>query len=156
MCKNQKCCQNGKNASVSMTHQTLSKNPAITTPHSFGNVPQKWSNKEKKLNELQDALPEHCSKLLKFAQSRCTLTQILLLSLLPVVVPSFVSTLFLSVMHAGGLSHVIELCEISSICWMGPPQSAFTFCCCGAPTAENCLDLHCDHHGNQKSIDSSA
>ena len=29
-----------------MAHQTLSKKPAITTPHTFGNVPQKCSNKK--------------------------------------------------------------------------------------------------------------
>ena len=30
-----------------LAHQTLSKKPAITTPHTFGNVPQKWSSKKK-------------------------------------------------------------------------------------------------------------
>ena len=62
-----------------MAHQTLSKKPAITTPHTL-NVPQEWSNKINFPNELQNTLPEklqqNCSQK-KFAQLRCTLTQLL-------------------------------------------------------------------------------
>ena len=63
-----------------MTHQTLSKKPAITTPHTHGNVPQKWSNKIKKPNEFQNALPRNCTRTVdkrSSPQSCCTLTQLL-------------------------------------------------------------------------------
>ena len=66
MCKIKKFCQCGKKRRrgvlEKMAHQTPSKKPATTTPHTFGNVPQKWSNKIKNPNKLQNALPENCSK----------------------------------------------------------------------------------------------
>ena len=45
-----------------MTHQTLSKKPAITTRHTHGNVHQKWSNKIKNPIEFPNALPGNCTK----------------------------------------------------------------------------------------------
>ena len=62
-------------------HKTLFKKPAITTPHTFGQSPSKNAPTiRKNPKELQNALPENCSKIFdkrKFAQSRCTLTQLL-------------------------------------------------------------------------------
>ena len=59
-----------------MAYQTLSKKPAITTPHTFGNVPQKWSNKKKKKKQTKSKTPS-LKRQKKFAQPRCTLTQLL-------------------------------------------------------------------------------
>ena len=65
MCKITNIVKAEKNASVEFSRKwltKLSKKPAITTPHTYGNVPRKWSNKEKNPNELQNDLPVFCSR----------------------------------------------------------------------------------------------
>ena len=68
MCKIQKYCQSGKNAGVEFSrkwHPKLGpKMPAITTPHTFGNVLQKWSNKIKIQTNFKTPFLKTAAKLL--------------------------------------------------------------------------------------------